>query len=86
MAIVTSPPDAEGKITLYDIPDAELGRYRIDPSAGEKMFPKKESPTRADAVAVVQPKSQGDVQGYAGSVCYYWYCYGGYCWWEWWYC
>lgn len=86
MAIVTSVPDQEGRISLYDIPDADLAKYAVPAEKAAQMFPKKESPTREDAVAVVQPKATGDVQAFGHNVCYYWYCSGGYCWWEWWYC
>ncbi len=86
MAVVSSRPDQDGRITLYEIPDADLAKYAIPQSRAEQMFPKKDNPTRDDAMAVVQPKSSGDVQGYSGSVCYEWWCYGGYCWYEWWYC
>lgn len=86
MAIVTSVPDQEGRISLFDIPDADLARYAIPADKAAQMFPKKESPSRDDAVAVVQPKATGDVQAFAYNVCYYWWCSGGYCWWEWWYC
>jgi hypothetical protein len=87
MAIVTSSPGADGKFQLYDIPDADLGKYAISADKAATMFPKKDNPTRDDAQGVVTPSSSGDVQGYSGDICYIYQCYyNGYCEYVWWYC
>ncbi len=86
MAIV-SKPDKDNKVTLYDIPDAELNKYKIAPDKAAQMFPKKESKSRKDAVAVSAASSGGDVQAYSQDTCCYWECYSdGSCVWVCWPC
>ena len=82
MAIV-SKPEKDNKVTLYDIPDAELAKYKLSADKATKMFPKKDKPSRNDAVGVVSPSAMsGDVQAYSQDLCYGWYCiyddYGNY--------
>ncbi len=89
MAIVNKP-DKEGRVTLYDIPDAELQRYAIPTDKLAQMFPMKDNPKREDAVSVGTPPSGGaDVQAYSAdsSICYYYCCNAyGVCGWCWYYC
>ena len=88
MAIV-SKPGKENKVTLYDVPDAELEKYKIPAQKLAAMFPKKENRERSDAHAVAAPASgAGEVQGRGSQdVCYAWECDGeGKCTYVWWYC
>ena len=88
MAVV-SRPDKENNVTLYDVPDAELEKYKLAPEKAAQMFPKKENKTRADAVAVAKAGTgAGDVHGYSNQdICYAWECDGyGNCVYVWWYC
>lgn len=87
MAIV-SKPDKE-TITLYDIPDTELTKYLIPADKAAQMFPKKDKPTRADAIGVASASSsEADVQAYGANphICYYWCCDHHGCGWCWYYC
>ena len=88
MAIV-SKPDQDNNVTLYDIPDAELEKYRIPTEKLAAMFPQKEDRSRSEAVAIAAAGSQeGDVQAYSGQdICYAWECDArGKCVYVWWYC
>ena len=88
MAIV-SRPDRQNNVILYDIPEAELEKYRISMEKLANMFPIKENRSREDAVAVVSAGSQNaDVEAYSGQdICYAWECdANGKCVYVWWYC
>jgi hypothetical protein len=88
MAIV-SKPDKENNVSLYDVPDGELEKYKIPNDKLAEMFPKKENRSKDDAQAVAKAGSQGgDVQAYSNQdVCYAWECDGyGNCVYVWWYC
>jgi len=87
MAILNKP-EKEGKITLYDIPDAELQKYAIPADKAAKMFPTKESPTRDDALSITALSAvEGDVQAYNSPyICYYYCCNYYTCGWCWYYC
>ncbi|HEV2912192.1 MAG TPA: hypothetical protein VGX92_02650 [Pyrinomonadaceae bacterium] len=75
MAIV-SKPDKDNNVTLYDVPDAELEKYKIPADKLAEMFPKKENRTRDDAQFVAKAWSDphgpdgrpltnnGDVEAY----------------------
>jgi len=89
VAILSSEPTQDGQVTLYDIPDDVLQQYKLDPQRAAQMFPEKDSPTRSDAVAAVnmQQSKSGDVQGYAGWICWRYVCYtNGACYYYEWYC
>lgn len=88
MAIV-SRPDRDNNVILYDIPDADLEKYRIAPEKLATMFPKKENRSKDEAVAVAKAASTGgDVQAYSNQdICYVWECdANGNCVYVWWYC
>lgn len=88
MAIVSRPGE-DNNVTLYDIPETELEKYRISADKLARMFPVKENPTRDDAVAIASAgASGGDVEAYSGQdVCYAWQCdANGNCQYVWWYC
>ncbi len=88
MALV-SRTDSNNKVVLYDVPESELERYRIPAEKLAQMFPRKESRSREDALAVASAGSQGDeVQAYSNQdICYAWECDAhGNCVYVWWYC
>lgn len=79
MAVLTGV-DASGGRVLYDIPDAELPKYKLNlkPLTDEvrnRLFPGRETLTKEDAHAVVPAAwtADGEVQGYV-AMCWYW-CY-----------
>lgn len=91
MAVLNGVDEA-GAFTLYDVPDAELAKYKLStkPLTDEirnELFPGKDKLTKDDAQGVIQagrgPSSGGDVEGYA-AWCVYWIDdgYGNLIWWE----
>ena len=87
MAIV-SKPESGNKVTLYDIPDSDLERYKIPGDKLAQMFPKKESRGRDDAVIRSSVAKGGDVSAYnAPEICCGWVCWTTEgCHWECWEC
>lgn len=88
MAIVTELQQG-AEPTLYNIPDAELQKYKVKTAelTDEKkaqLFPNKATPTKEDAQGVMPGAvmAQGDVQAYSLCVCWvtdgdvviWWYC------------
>jgi hypothetical protein len=88
MALV-SRTDRNNRVSLYDIPEAELEKYSIPADKLAAMFPPKENRSRDDAHAIAAGGAQsGDVQAYSGQdICYAWECdANGNCVYVWWYC
>lgn len=90
MAIVKGVSET-GDPAFYDVPDAELAKYKLDakPLTDEvksKLFPDKEKPTKDDAQAVIplgQAPSGGDVEGFSAWCQYLLYDdYGNWIYWE----
>lgn len=77
MAIVKGVSET-GEPAYYDVPDEELGKYKLDakPLTDEiknKLFPGKDKLTKEDAQAVIpvgQAQSGSDVEGFA-ALCEY---------------
>ena len=83
MAIVTAVSEA-GEEALYDIPDAELSKYKLNTAqmtdeARSRLFPGKDKLSKDDAQGVMAtaPSAGGDVEGYA-AICRYWIRRGDY--------
>lgn len=77
MAIVTAVSEA-GEEVLYDIPDNELSKYKLNTAqltdeARSRLFPGKDKLSKDDAhgVMATAPGAGGDVEGYA-AICKYW--------------
>ena len=87
MAIV-SKPGKENSVTLYDVPDAELEKYRIPAEKLAQIFPKKQKRERSDAHGIASAAAGSEVQGRSDhEVCYKWECDGsGHCEVVYWYC
>lgn len=87
MAIV-GKPEGGNKISLYEIPDSDLDRYKIPSEKLAQMFPKKDKPSREDALLRIPVSKGGEVEGYGGGE----QCCGWVCWttegchWECWDC
>ena len=82
MAILSGVSES-GEEALYDIPDSELSKYKLNsqPMTDEvrsRAFPGKDKLTKDDAQGVMAtaPSAGGDVQGYA-AICRYWIRYEG---------
>jgi len=82
MAIL-SGVGAGGEEALYDIPDSELSKYKLNAQpmtdeARARALPGKDKLTKDDAQGVMAtaPSAGGDVQGYA-AICRYWIRYEG---------
>lgn len=96
MALVTSIPQAENKVELYDIPDADLQKYRVSGAQAAQMFPEKEKPTgvvsnegamSVTAIDNAEGLSSDDVQAYHRiCICRQLYCNAYTCWWHYYYC
>lgn len=67
MAIVTSVPSGkEAQVTLYDIPDSELQKYKVEGSQAAQMYPDQGGVSSAKAKSVSPaPEMTSDVQGYS---------------------
>ena len=77
MAILTAVSEA-GEEVLYDIPDNELSKYKLNTAqltdeARSRLFPGKGKLTKDDAQGVMAtaPGAGSDVEGYA-AICKYW--------------
>ena len=88
MAILTSTPGADNKVSIYDVPDSVLSQYAITGDKAAQMFPESKKTagaeipqsSGADAVKVENAESLGEVQAYS-AICN---AYG--CWWHYYYC
>jgi hypothetical protein len=73
---VLSGTDETGAPALYDIPDSELSKYKVNlkPMTDEvrnRLFPDKDSLSKDDAQGVVPAgRPSSDVEGYA-AICWY---------------
>ena len=85
MAVVTGFGEL-GERVYYDVPDAELAKYKVKfkPLTDEvlnRLFPGKDKLTKDDAHGVVPAafSSRGEVEGY-GAMCMYWcWCEDAFC-------
>ena len=95
MAILTSTPGADNKVSIYDVPDSVLSQYAITGEKAAQMFPESKKTagaeipqsSGADAVKVENAESLGEVQAYnAICVCRELLCNAYGCWWHYYYC
>lgn len=88
MAILSGVDEA-GAPALYDIPDGELSKYKLNlkPISDEvrnRLFPGKDKLTKDDAQGVVPAgRATSEVEGYA-AICWYYVDdgYGNWVYWE----
>lgn len=95
MALVTSVAQQD-KVELYDIPDADLQKYKVSGDKAASMFPEKEKPTGVSSnegamgvtsIENAEGLSSEDVQAYHRvCVCRQLYCNAYTCWWHYYYC
>lgn len=86
---VLSGVDNSGAPALYDIPDDELSKYKLNlkPMTDEvrnRLFPGKDKLTKDDAQGVVPAgRASSEVEGYA-AICWYYIDdgYGNWVYWE----
>ena len=91
MAIVTSTPNEENRVSVYDIPDNVLNQYAIEGEKAAQMFPESNKPaneeiprsSRAMSPTRVQNLERvGEVQAYSDwCVCRHLVCNADSCWW-----
>jgi hypothetical protein len=95
MAILTSTPGSDNKVSIYDVPDSVLSQYAVTGDNAASMFPESAKATGADipqgagadAVKVENAESLGEVQAYnAICVCRQLLCNPSGCWWHYYYC
>ena len=96
MAILTSTPGADNKVSIYDIPDSVLGQYEVTGDKAAQMFPETNKPSGTDipkstgamsATKIDNAEGLGEVQAYnAVCVCRTLYCNAYGCWWHYYYC
>jgi hypothetical protein len=77
MAILSGVTES-GEEALYDIPDADLAKHKLDSvqltdEIRVRLFPGKDKLTKDDAQGVIAtaPGAESEVQGYA-AICRYW--------------
>ncbi len=96
MPIVTSIPGPENKVELYDIPEADLQKYKVSGAKAASMFPEKAKETgvaskegamSVTAIDNAEGLSSEDVQAYSRiCICRQLWCNAYYCWWHYYYC
>ena len=96
MAILTSTPGKDNKVSIYDVPDSVLQQYAISGDKAAQMFPEtakpkgEQIPKSAGAMAatrVENAESLGEVQAYSEiCVCRVLLCNAYNCWWHYYYC
>lgn len=94
MAILTSTPGTDNKVSVYDIPDDVLSQYAVSADQAASMFPESAKSAGADiskgganAVRVENAESLGEVQAYGDlCVCRELLCNSNGCWWHYYYC
>jgi hypothetical protein len=96
MAILTSTPDKDNKVKIYDVPDSDLQKFEVSGADAGKMFPQREKPAGGIAksegamgvMKIDNADALGEVQAYSDvCVCRELLCDGyGNCWWHYYYC
>jgi hypothetical protein len=95
MAILTSTPGAENKVSIYDVPDSVLSQYAVTGDKAAQMFPESKKTSGAEipksgganSVKVENAESLGEVQAYGDiCVCRELLCNAYGCWWHYYYC
>src|SRR5258706_9662466 len=89
MAILTSTPGADNKVSIYDVPDSVLSQYAVTGEKAAQMFPESKKTagaeipqsSGADAVKLENAESLGEVQAYNDiCVCRGLFCIVNDCW------
>ncbi len=87
MAILTSTPGTDNKVSVYDIPDDVLSQYAVSAEQVASMVPESAKSAGANAVRVENAESLGEVQAYGDlCVCRELLCNSNGCWWHYYYC
>jgi hypothetical protein len=96
MAILTSTPGTDNKVSIYDVPDSVLSQYAITGEKAAQMFPESQKKSGGDipkstaamnATKMKNAESLGEVQAYGDiCVCRQLWCNAYGCWWEYYYC
>ena len=95
MAILTSTPGQDNKVSIYDVPDSVLQQYAISGDKAAQMFPERKqtgggipkSTGAMNATKVKNAESLGEVQAYSDiCICRQLWCNAYGCWWEYYYC
>jgi hypothetical protein len=89
MAIVTSTPNQENKVKVYDIPDSQLSQYELASDKATQMFPEgsQGAVSKMSAAELKKPEGAGDVDAYAEwCVCRTLWCNAYGCWYEYYWC
>lgn len=82
MAIVTSAPNQEDKVRVFDVPDSELSKYEVKGDKAAQMFPEGGS-QNFSKIKTRDMKGADDVQSYNDwCVCTYLVCNAYGCWYE----
>jgi uncharacterized protein (DUF2236 family) len=87
MAIVTSNPDKDNKVKIYDVPDADLQKYELSGDKAASMFPEGDPSSDDEGVTKIEmPEAKGDVQAYQSRLCRRLICNAAGCGWFYWVC
>ena len=85
MALVTSIPQGNAPATFYNIPDAELAKYKVEARQLPQDQAAGKSKADADGTLPASMVVGGDVQPYSADICFIYNRYTGEIL-EWWYC
>jgi hypothetical protein len=87
MAILTSNPDKDNKVKVYDVPDADLRKYELSGEKAASMFPEGDPPSGGEGVTRIEiAEAKGEVQAYQSGLCRRLYCNAAGCYWLYWVC
>jgi hypothetical protein len=70
MAILTSNPDKDNKVKVYDVPDEDLQKYELSSDKAASMFPEGDPPSGSEGVTRIElAEPKGEVQAYQTGWC-----------------
>jgi hypothetical protein len=85
MAILTSNPDQDNKVKIYDVPDADLQKYELSSDQAASMFPEGDSRSGGEGVTRIEiAETKGEVQAYQSGLCRRLICNAAGCGWYYW--
>jgi hypothetical protein len=87
MAILTSNPDQDNKVKIYDVPDADLQKYELSGEQAARMFPEGDPSSDDEGVTKIEmPEAKGEVQAYQSRLCRRLFCNAAGCYYLYWVC
>ena len=87
MAILTSNPDKDNKVKVYDVPDEDLQKYELSSDKAASMFPEGDQSSDGEGVIRIEvAEGKGEVQAYQSGLCRRLFCNAAGCYYLYWPC